>query len=84
MPYDPSWSSVLHMAHRLTQDAEPTRLITIGEAARILGFSTRAVQEACARGDIPFMRLGDRGHRRFDRDVIEHLAAKARTEQVAS
>jgi excisionase family DNA binding protein len=54
-------------------------LIDSRETARVLGVSVPTVNRWAAAGDLPVVTRtsGRRGHRLFDRDVIERLAAAA-------
>lgn len=52
-------------------------LLTAAQAARILGCDRRTVMRQADRGDIPVHSyIGIRGDRRFERRVIERMAAE--------
>jgi excisionase family DNA binding protein len=45
---------------------EPTpALLTTRQAARILGLHVRTVWRMCEQGDLPAVRIGERGHWRL-------------------
>lgn len=57
-------------------------VIKIGEAAAILGVTTRTVKRWCELGWLPYsLTLG--GHRRFRRDEMVAIAAAQRVEASA-
>jgi excisionase family DNA binding protein len=47
---------------------EPSRLLSTGEAASLLGSSRQHVVDLCESGQLPYVKIGK--HRRIERDVI--------------
>ena len=54
--------------------AESERLLTTGEAARLLGTSRQHVVDLCNAGDLPFVTVGT--HRRLSRRDVEALRTR--------
>lgn len=44
---------------------ESLRLLTISEAAKLLSYKTTSLHAMVARGDIPSVRIGEKGQRRI-------------------
>jgi excisionase family DNA binding protein len=57
-------------AQNVTQPV-PDRLLTVSEAAVILKLTPWGVREAIRRGDLPAVRLGERGHLRIPEAALE-------------
>ena len=55
------------------------RLLTIGQAAAVLGISPSTLRVYADKGDVPSVRLPSK-FRRFDPDVIERIAREWRGE----
>jgi excisionase family DNA binding protein len=51
---------------------DPTRSLTLSQAAKALGVHPNTVRNWVNRGQVPAMRLPS-GHRRFTRDQIEAI-----------
>lgn len=52
---------------------ERKRLLTIGQAAKVLGISPSTLRVYADKGDVPCVKLPS-GYRRFDPDDIERIA----------
>lgn len=57
-------------------------LITVSEAAAILGVSDGTIRSACDSGRLPFRRTPG-GHRRILRTAVEQLAVMATPDEAA-
>lgn len=53
--------------------AAPSKWLTTGQAADLLGITSRAVRLAIARGDVPAEKVGT--HNRISRADVEHYRA---------
>lgn len=67
---------------------EPSRLLSTGEAATLLGSSRQHVVDLCESGQLPYLRIGK--HRRIERHIIDAFLLQPafrpdlRREQLAS
>lgn len=62
---------------------ERKRLLTIGQAAKVLGIPASTLRVHADKGGVPTVRLPDSKYRRFDPDVIERIAREWRGEEPA-
>lgn len=60
----------------VSDDTEERRLLTTGEAARLLGVSRQTIVTMCELGDIPFVHVGT--HRRIEPRVVQALRDRPR------
>jgi excisionase family DNA binding protein len=51
----------------------PPELLTSPQVAELLGIADRTVRELAEKGELPYVRFGDRGRYRFRREDIERL-----------
>lgn len=50
-------------------------MLSIGQVAKILGYSASTVRKMCENGTLPYCRLtGPTGHRRIPEDAVLRLA----------
>lgn len=55
--------------------------LTAGDAAQVLSVTPAAVRAMADRGDLEVAATTESGIRLFDRDAVEHLAAKRSAEE---
>ena len=66
-----------------TSTIEPAELLTSSQTAEALGIAERTVRELAERGDLPYLRFGERGRYRFRREDVERLLEPKRGNEAA-
>ena len=52
---------------------QQTQYLTVRQTAAILRVSDSTIYRACKKGNLPFRRLGERGHLRIDAACVRSL-----------
>ncbi|WP_168203737.1 helix-turn-helix domain-containing protein [Humibacter ginsenosidimutans] len=58
-------------------DTPSSAYLTPGEATKLLPVGTKTLSRLAETGQIRFIRLGERGHRRYLREDVEKIAGRA-------